>query len=95
MVLQIQVTNICIINLSVGIEESISASFSLSQVTVISRGIISPDGLAVDWLGEKLYWTDSDTNKIEVAELYRKHRCVLFWQDLDQPRAIALVPSEG
>nr|XP_045620165.1 low-density lipoprotein receptor-related protein 6-like [Procambarus clarkii] len=65
------------------------------EVTVISRGIISPDGLAIDWLSEKLYWTDSDTNKIEVAGLYTKHRCVLFWQDLDQPRAIALVPAEG
>ncbi|XP_042878926.1 low-density lipoprotein receptor-related protein 6-like [Penaeus japonicus] len=65
------------------------------EVTVITRGIISPDGLAVDWLGEKLYWTDSDTNRIEVAELYNKYRQVLFWKDLDQPRAIALVPSEG
>lgn len=67
-----------------------------TQVTVISRGIVSPDGLAVDWLGRKLYWTDSDTNKIEVAGLYTAaHRRVLFWRDLDQPRAIALVPSEG
>ncbi|XP_064097645.1 low-density lipoprotein receptor-related protein 6-like [Macrobrachium nipponense] len=65
------------------------------EVIKITRGIISPDGLAVDWLGEKLYWTDSDTNKIEVAELYSKLRRVLFWEDLDQPRAIALVPSEG
>ncbi|CAL4127391.1 unnamed protein product, partial [Meganyctiphanes norvegica] len=65
------------------------------EVTVITRGVVSPDGLAVDWLGEKLYWTDSDTNKVEVAGLYTKHRRVLFWQDLDQPRAIALVPHKG
>ncbi|XP_050692314.1 low-density lipoprotein receptor-related protein 6-like [Eriocheir sinensis] len=65
------------------------------EVTVISRGIVSPDGLAVDWLGRKLYWTDSDTNKVEVAGLYSGLRRVLYWQDLDQPRAIALVPSEG
>ena len=64
-------------------------------MTLITRDIISPDGLAVDWLGEKLYWADSDTNKIEVAELYTRNRRVLFWQDLDQPRAIALVPAEG
>ncbi|XP_076062572.1 low-density lipoprotein receptor-related protein 6 [Oratosquilla oratoria] len=65
------------------------------QVTLIDRGIVIPDGLAVDWLGKKLYWTDSDTNRIEVAELYREFRRVLFWQDLDQPRAVALVPGEG
>lgn len=64
-------------------------------MTVISRGIVSPDGLAVDWLGQKLYWTDSDTNKVEVAGLYSGLRRVLYWQHLDQPRAIALVPSEG
>lgn len=67
----------------------------LLQVTVISRGIVSPDGLAVDWLGKKLYWTDSDTNRVEVAGLYTNHRRVLFWLNLDQPRAIALVPAEG
>ncbi|KAK7073342.1 Low-density lipoprotein receptor-related protein 6 [Halocaridina rubra] len=65
------------------------------EVIVITRGIVSPDGLAVDWLGAKIYWTDSDTDKIEVAELYTKHRKVLFWENHDQPRAIALVPSEG
>ncbi|KAK3878186.1 hypothetical protein Pcinc_017158 [Petrolisthes cinctipes] len=68
---------------------------NFKEVTVISRGIVSPDGLAVDWLGKKLYWTDSDTNRVEVAGLYTSHRRVLFWLNLDQPRAIALVPAEG
>lgn len=64
------------------------------QTTVIS-GLASPDGLACDWMGNKLYWTDSETNRIEVAELDGTHRKVLFWQDLDQPRAIALDPGRG
>uniref|UniRef100_A0A4W4GAH4 EGF-like domain-containing protein n=1 Tax=Electrophorus electricus TaxID=8005 RepID=A0A4W4GAH4_ELEEL len=62
--------------------------------TVVS-GLASPDGLACDWLGDKLYWTDSETNRIEVAELDGSSRKVLFWQDLDQPRAIALDPGRG
>uniref|UniRef100_A0A4W3JGI4 Low-density lipoprotein receptor-related protein n=1 Tax=Callorhinchus milii TaxID=7868 RepID=A0A4W3JGI4_CALMI len=62
---------------------------------VIISGLVSPDGLACDWLGKKLYWTDSETNRIEVANLDGTFRKVLFWQDLDQPRAIALDPERG
>lgn len=65
------------------------------QIKIISRGITSPDGMAIDWLTEKIYWADSEAEKIEVAELYGPNRKVLYWKDLDQPRAIALVPSEG
>uniref|UniRef100_A0A673WKS7 Low density lipoprotein receptor-related protein 5 n=1 Tax=Salmo trutta TaxID=8032 RepID=A0A673WKS7_SALTR len=61
--------------------------------TVVVSGLDSPDGLACDWLGRKLYWTDSETNRIEVANLDGTSRKVLFWLDLDQPRAIALNPA--
>ncbi|TUA36655.1 Low-density lipoprotein receptor-related protein 6 [Bagarius yarrelli] len=71
-----------------------NSSGSTTQSTVVS-GLASPDGLACDWLGSKLYWTDSETNRIEVAELDGALRKVLFWQDLDQPRAIALDPGRG
>uniref|UniRef100_A0A8C5BBN8 EGF-like domain-containing protein n=1 Tax=Gadus morhua TaxID=8049 RepID=A0A8C5BBN8_GADMO len=66
-----------------------------SAQTVVVSGLASPDGLACDWLGGKLYWTDSETNRIEVAELDGSLRKVLFWQELDQPRAIALDPERG
>ena len=68
---------------------------SQTSVNVISTGIVSPDGLACDWLGKKLYWTDSETNRIEVSNLDGTYRKVLFWQRLDQPRAIALDPQNG
>ena len=63
--------------------------------TIIQTGIISPDGLACDWLTKKLYWTDSETNRIEVSHFDGSDRKVLFWKDLDQPRAIALAPTDG
>lgn len=62
---------------------------------VVSVGLVSPDGLACDWLGRKLYWTDSETNRIEVSNLDGEHRKILYWQRLDQPRAIALDPENG
>uniref|UniRef100_A0A8C7YW91 Low-density lipoprotein receptor-related protein 5 n=1 Tax=Oryzias sinensis TaxID=183150 RepID=A0A8C7YW91_9TELE len=65
-----------------------------SDQTVVVPGLDSPDGLACDWLSKKLYWTDSETNRIEVANLNGTSRKVLFWMDLDQPRAIALNPAQ-
>ncbi|KAL3841911.1 hypothetical protein ACJMK2_020000 [Sinanodonta woodiana] len=64
-------------------------------IAIISTGLASPDGLACDWLGKKLYWTDAETNRIEVSNLDGTMRKVLYWQDLDQPRAIALDPFQG
>lgn len=75
--------------------KEISYNQSGSTQHVIISGLVSPDGLACDWIGKKLYWTDSETNRIEVANLNGTHRKVLFWQDLDQPRAIALDPAHG
>ncbi|GIY75808.1 low-density lipoprotein receptor-related protein 6 [Caerostris extrusa] len=66
-----------------------------SNKSIISTGLISPDGLAVDWMGKKLYWSDSETNRIEVSNLDGSYRKVLFWSNLDQPRSIALVPTDG
>ena len=62
---------------------------------VITSGLVSPDGLACDWLTRKLYWTDSETNRIELCDFNGNHRKVLFWRDMDQPRAIALDPVSG
>ncbi|XP_077312028.1 low-density lipoprotein receptor-related protein 5 isoform X1 [Lithobates pipiens] len=75
--------------------KGISYNQSKSLQHVIISGLVSPDGLACDWIGKKLYWTDSETNRIEVANLNGTYRKVLFWQDLDQPRAIALDPAHG
>ncbi|KAG1652486.1 Low-density lipoprotein receptor-related protein 6 [Nymphon striatum] len=64
------------------------------EQNVISEGLISPDGLACDWIGHKLYWSDSDTNRIEVANFDGSYRKLLFWTELSQPRAVVLVPSK-
>ncbi|KAL9955607.1 hypothetical protein ACROYT_G036952 [Oculina patagonica] len=67
---------------------------------VISVGLRKPEGLAVDWIAKKLYWTDSqdfdwETSKIEVANFDGSNRKVLFWKDLGLPRAIAVDPIKG
>ncbi|XP_025940300.1 low-density lipoprotein receptor-related protein 2 [Apteryx rowi] len=59
------------------------------------RYIVSPDGLAVDWVGRHLYWTDAGTNRIEVAKLDGRYRKWLIFSLLDQPAAIAVNPKLG
>ncbi|XP_066141061.1 low-density lipoprotein receptor-related protein 6 isoform X1 [Euwallacea fornicatus] len=63
--------------------------------TEIINGVLVPDGLAIDWFANNIYWTDSESNKLEVATIEGEHRKVLFWTDIDQPRAIAVVPMRG
>lgn len=58
------------------------------------NGLDKPDGIAFDWYTSKIYYTDGETNRVEVASLDGRYKKVLFWTDLDQPRAIALVPSK-
>ena len=67
---------------------------------VISVGLKKPEGLAVDWIAKKLYWTDCrdsdwERNRIEVANLDGTNRKVLFWKNLGLPRAIAVDPRKG
>lgn len=63
--------------------------------TVVDTNLQTTDGLAVDWIGKNLYWTDTGTDVIEVARVDGKYRRTLITHDLDQPRAIALIPQKG
>lgn len=51
------------------------------------------DGLAVDWVSDKLYWADAENSRIEVSDLDGKRRRLLFSTDLDKPRAIVVDPA--
>ena len=53
------------------------------------------DGLAVDWISHKIYWTDAYRAHVTVAELDGSKRNVLFSDDMKKPRGIALDPTTG
>lgn len=68
--------------------------YLLTQVNIIANQQLVADGLACDWLTQKLYWTHAEAHRIEVVTLDKYYRKVLFWEDIDEVRAIALVPME-
>lgn len=53
---------------------------------------MTPAGLALDWLTNKIYWTDADTARIEVANTNGSMRSLLIWEDLSKPRDIVVDP---
>uniref|UniRef100_A0A672KQ36 Low-density lipoprotein receptor-related protein 2-like n=1 Tax=Sinocyclocheilus grahami TaxID=75366 RepID=A0A672KQ36_SINGR len=64
----------------------------VKEVDLNLRYISSPDGIAVDWIGGHIYWTDAGTNRIEVSKLDGRYRKWLIHSDLDQPAAIVVNP---
>ena len=58
-------------------------------------GLKSPEGVAIDWVGKNMYWTDSVLDRIEVSRLDGTNRKMLFDEDLVHPRAIAVDPIRG
>jgi DNA-binding beta-propeller fold protein YncE len=51
------------------------------------------DGLAWDWINEKLYWTDYCQDDIEVYDPTTGYRAVLFNTGLIEPHAIVVDPT--
>ena len=54
-----------------------------------------PVGLALDWLHDRLYWTDSESNTIESSDLDGGRRTIVVYSGLDKPRDIVLDPERG
>lgn len=57
--------------------------------------IVSPEGIAIDWISRRIYWTDSSKDTIEVASLDdAKSRAVIVQGNLVNPRGIAVDPQQ-
>uniref|UniRef100_A0A8C6B9V0 Low-density lipoprotein receptor-related protein 2 n=1 Tax=Monodon monoceros TaxID=40151 RepID=A0A8C6B9V0_MONMO len=67
----------------------------VKEVNLDLKYIVQPDGLAVDWVGRHIYWSDARSQRIEVAELDGRYRKWLISTQLDQPAAIVVNPKLG
>lgn len=69
---------------------------ALSNIeVVVQTGLATAEGLAVDWIGENLYWVESNLNQIEVAKLNGSYRRTLVTSRMESPRSISLDPRDG
>ena len=59
---------------------------------VVSSGLTTAEGLAVDWIGGNLYWIQSNLDQIEVAKINGSFRQTLIAGNMARPRALALDP---
>ncbi|XP_067000750.2 vitellogenin receptor [Anabrus simplex] len=63
--------------------------------TLVTSGLSLPEDLAVDWLTSNIYFTDAEEKHIGVCTTTGLHCTVLVNEDVDSPRAIALLIAEG
>ncbi|RUS75762.1 hypothetical protein EGW08_016467 [Elysia chlorotica] len=61
------------------------------KVPEVSR----PESISVDWAAKNIYWTDSETKTISVANEDGLYRKILISRNLTRPMAIALHPGSG
>ena len=66
------------------------------KVEVVANiSVDTPEGIAVDWINKKLYWTDTGNDMIEVADFDGTNRLQLIKTGLQEPRAIVVHPFIG
>lgn len=66
-----------------------------NKKVVIKANIDTPDGIAIDWIHDLLYWTDTGLNSIQVSSLDGDKTVTVVTNDLDEPRGIVLDPRNG
>lgn len=74
--------------------QSIYSSFEngSNTVAIISSGVSIVEAIAIDWIGQNIYWADYVMQHIEVSRLDGKRRKILFNHNVTNPRALVLDP---
>ncbi|XP_019620660.1 PREDICTED: low-density lipoprotein receptor-related protein 4-like [Branchiostoma belcheri] len=62
---------------------------------VIDADLVTPASLAVDWIGDNLFWTDMRRDVIEMSKLDGSYRRTFLSEDLNRPRGLAVDPIKG
>lgn len=58
-------------------------------------GVYQPEDLAVDWVTGNIYFTDVDAQHIGVCTNNGSFCTVVINEDIEKPRGIVLLPTEG
>lgn len=66
-----------------------------STRNIITSGLKTTNGLAVDWIANNLYFSDTESSSIEVSRLDGSSRKVIINDNLNDPRSLAIFPQRG
>ncbi|XP_028272289.1 pro-epidermal growth factor [Parambassis ranga] len=64
-----------------------------SRDILVSEGLDSPEGLAIDWIHRKVYWTDKSQSTVGCATLAGLYKETIVSTGLEKPRGIAVHPQ--
>ncbi|XP_042220954.1 prolow-density lipoprotein receptor-related protein 1-like isoform X2 [Homarus americanus] len=68
----------------------------IKREPVVTSAVLNVEGLAVDWMGRNIYWTDEGVSSIFVCSMKNpEKRKMLLHGNLTNARAIVLNPGEG
>ncbi|XP_022087714.1 very low-density lipoprotein receptor-like isoform X2 [Acanthaster planci] len=73
---------------------SISGADTSAPVTLMDR-VETADGIAMDWIYRKVYWTDTGNNSVGVTCFNTGDTKTLYTENIDEPRAIVVDPETG
>lgn len=65
------------------------------EETIVRHDAHGLEGLAIDWVGKKLYWIDRTSKHLDVSELDGKNRKTILGQRIYDPRALVVHPGIG
>lgn len=69
-------------------------NFTDSRV-IVSTDVLTPNGIAVDWIADNIYWSDTDRKLIEVSRLDGSSRKRIVEDDLGDPRSLIVHPKKA
>ncbi|XP_048259530.1 nidogen-1-like [Haliotis rufescens] len=71
------------------------ARYDGTDIQTVLTGLVSPEGVAIDYISRNLYYTDSELDVVGVAKLDGSDQKTLFSSDIVNPRSIVLDPRRG
>lgn len=86
---------IFISDIDLGGIESINMKNFSDRRDIISDNSTIPNGIAVDWISNLIYWTDGAKKVIELCKIDGTMRHVVIKDNLQEPRSIATFPRRG
>ena len=57
--------------------------------------ITAPDGIAVDWIYQHIYWTDTNQKTVSVADYSGNMSKTIVSNHTEAPRSIVVDPEKG